>query len=137
MMAELPLVYLQASSKAFLKRALPENWLDMNVEAKHHFIATYAVSVMTCVPTGKILNAIEGHAKDVAEAAGFKLPTYNHMFTLAFEVSGSTSEGGEDVTAQQLFFALRNRMDRLNEGGANDWLEAVGAPDDTHEEKVN
>lgn len=60
------------------------------------------------------------------------MTTYNHAFTIAFEVSGSSHPDGEDVTPEQMAAALRKRVDELL---ANDeMMEAMGAPFDTFEE---
>jgi hypothetical protein len=58
--------------------------------------------------------------------------TFNHMFTIAFEVSGSTTENGTDVTPALLRTALQKRIADLDRNG--EWNEAVGSPDDTYEE---
>ncbi len=60
-------------------------------------------------------------------------PTYNHAFTIAFEVPGSTREDGEDVTAQQLRAAIMRRIASIPDA---EMLEACGAPYDTMEEKI-
>lgn len=59
-------------------------------------------------------------------------PTYNHAFTVAFQVAGSLDKGGDDVTAEQMRDALRNRVNALMAAG--EMLEAVGAPFDTFQE---
>ncbi len=58
--------------------------------------------------------------------------TYNHAFTIAFEVPGSTTTDGEDVTPEQMVAALLKRIADLMANG--EMLEAVGAPFDTHKE---
>lgn len=58
--------------------------------------------------------------------------TYNHAYTLAFQIGGSVAEDGEDVTAGQMRDALRARVNELMENGA--MLSAVGAPFDTFTE---
>lgn len=60
------------------------------------------------------------------------MQSFNHAFTVAFEVSGSKCPEGEDVTADQLEAALTRRIKSLMDSG--EMLEAVGAPFDTHEE---
>ncbi len=55
--------------------------------------------------------------------------TYNHAFTLAFEVPGSICSEGEDVTVEQLVAALRKRIDALV--SSDELLEAIGAPFDS------
>lgn len=62
-----------------------------------------------------------------------KPKTYNHAFTVAFEVRGSTDPNGEDVTAKQLHDALRTRIIDLMAAG--EMLEAVGIPFNTYVEK--
>jgi len=59
--------------------------------------------------------------------------TYNHAYTIAFSVSGSTHPKGEDVTPAQLREALEARIVDLTKNG--EWEEAVGAPFDTYEEQ--
>jgi hypothetical protein len=39
--------------------------------------------------------------------------TYNHAFELCFEVSGSTTEDGSDVTEEQFRAAIQKRIDDL------------------------
>ena len=56
---------------------------------------------------------------------------YNHAVTLAFEVI-SDDPNGEDFTPAILREALLRRMVNLHIG--NEWVEAIGAPYDTHEE---
>ena len=56
---------------------------------------------------------------------------YNHAVTLAFEVI-SDDPNGEDFTPAILREALLRRMVNLDIG--NEWVEAIGAPHDTHEE---
>jgi hypothetical protein len=57
--------------------------------------------------------------------------TYNHAYTLAFEVAGSKDESGEDVTGAQLRAALLERLSRLSD---EELVEACEAPYDTFEE---
>lgn len=61
-------------------------------------------------------------------------PTYNHAFTIAFELSGSTDPDGDDVTAEDLRSALLKRIEDLDSAGDFDWLEAAGAPYDSYKE---
>lgn len=64
-------------------------------------------------------------------------PTYNHMFTIAFCVPGSTSPTGEDVTHQDLQAAILQRLLDVTEeaeNGGTDLTEVVGCPDDSYEE---
>ncbi len=56
--------------------------------------------------------------------------TYNHAFTVAFEVAGSTSEDGEKVSAEQMRDAIRIRVNTLMSN--NEMVEAVGLPYDTY-----
>lgn len=60
--------------------------------------------------------------------------TYNHAFTLAFEIPGSTDPEGNDITPQQYREALLKRMNDLDKN--NEWEEAIGAPYDTFEESA-
>ena len=57
--------------------------------------------------------------------------TYNHAFTIAFEVSGPTDSDGEDVTAPQLRAAILNRIGSVPD---EELIEACGTPYDTMEE---
>jgi hypothetical protein len=60
------------------------------------------------------------------------MKTYNHAFTIAFSVGGSTHPEGEDVTQEQLAIAILKRIaDLVNN---NELVEAVGLPFDTYEE---
>lgn len=61
--------------------------------------------------------------------------TYNHAFTLAFEVSGSTDPEGEDVTVEDFRKAIMRRMANLDSAGEFEWKEAIGAPYDTYDEE--
>lgn len=70
--------------------------------------------------------------KNAQSAAPAK--TYNHAFTIAFEVGGSTNKDGEDVSAEQMVAALRKRIADLMANG--EMLEAVGGPNDTYAEDV-
>jgi len=56
---------------------------------------------------------------------------YNHAVTLAFEVM-SDDPNGEDFTPAILREALLQRMVNLDIG--DEWVKAIGAPHDTHEE---
>tara|TARA_R110000744_G_scaffold14547_2_gene41359 strand:+ start:1298 stop:1480 length:183 start_codon:yes stop_codon:yes gene_type:complete len=56
---------------------------------------------------------------------------YNHAVTLAFEVI-SDDANGNDITPAMLKEALLQRM--VNLDMSDEWLEAVGAPYDTHED---
>jgi hypothetical protein len=58
--------------------------------------------------------------------------TFNHAFSVAFEVPHSTSKDGADVTAQQMYDAILKRAKNLMDN--DEMLEAVGLPDDTYEE---
>lgn len=58
--------------------------------------------------------------------------TYNHAFTIAFEVSGSTDRAGEDVIASQLRTAILKRIYSVHD---EELIEACGAPYDTFEEE--
>mgnify|MGYP007135081995 CR=1 FL=1 len=62
------------------------------------------------------------------------MTTYNHAYTIAFEVAGSKDPDGEDVTADVLKVALLKRIEDMDSSGDLEWLEAVGAPFDSHEE---
>jgi len=60
-----------------------------------------------------------------------KTPTYNHAYTFAFEVKGSTDETGENVPGARLREALLERINRLSDA---EIVEACEAPYDTFEE---
>jgi hypothetical protein len=62
------------------------------------------------------------------------VPEYNHAFTIAFAVGGSTDSTGKDVTAAMLKQALLKRIEDLD--NEDSWVEAVGASYDTYEEGV-
>ena len=57
--------------------------------------------------------------------------TYNHAYTIAVEINGSTSEEAEDVTGAQLRAALLTRVNSMSD---DELLEAFDAPYDTFEE---
>jgi len=61
------------------------------------------------------------------------MPRYNHAYTVGFELI-SNHPAGDDVTAQDLKAALLKRIESLDSAGDFEWLEATGAPFDTHEE---
>lgn len=58
--------------------------------------------------------------------------TYDHAFTIAFSVQGSTHPEGEDLTRDQYRAALMKRINELYREDA--FGEAVGLPFDTFEE---
>lgn len=60
-------------------------------------------------------------------------PTYNHMYSIAFEIPGSTDPHGRDLTPQQIHDALVRRAKEALEN--NELIEAVGAPHDSYEEE--
>ena len=57
--------------------------------------------------------------------------TYNHAYTFAVEIKGSTDEDAEDVTGAQLRMALLERINKLSD---EDILAACDSPYDTFEE---
>lgn len=57
--------------------------------------------------------------------------TYNHAYTFAVEIPGSTSEDAGDVTGARLRAALLERINRLSD---EELLEACDSPYDTMEE---
>jgi len=61
------------------------------------------------------------------------MKTYNHAFDIAFEVSGSKTPDGSDVTAEMMREALYKRLRNM---GDIEIFEATGAPFDTYEEEV-
>lgn len=68
------------------------------------------------------------------------MPTYDHAYTLAFSIGGSTHPQGDDLTEQQLAAAILRRVADLLSNGykrsptQTELHEAVGAPYDTFEE---
>lgn len=63
------------------------------------------------------------------------MKTYNHAFSLGFSVSGSTDPEGEKITSAEFRAAIEARMDDLDSSGDLEWVEAIGQPNDTHEEQ--
>ena len=57
---------------------------------------------------------------------------YNHAYTIAFEVPGSTHPKGDDVTNEMIVAALRARADSIEK--EDNAIECCGAPFDTYEE---
>ena len=58
--------------------------------------------------------------------------TWNHAFTLAFAIGGSTTEDGSDITDEQIKTAIMERVNELcNEGALQDHLDF---PFDSYEE---
>jgi len=62
------------------------------------------------------------------------MPTFNHAFTLAFEVSGSTDPEGNDITSGEFRAAITKRMNELDSAGQLEWEEDIGSPFDTYKE---
>lgn len=60
------------------------------------------------------------------------MTTYNHAFSLAFEIGGSTDPDGGDITAEMIRKAITRRITEISDDELV--LEAVGCPWDTHEE---
>lgn len=60
-------------------------------------------------------------------------PSYNHAFTLAFEVSGSKDPEGNDITGLEYARSLLFRIGELAKDESV-WEGALGAPFDTFEE---
>lgn len=58
--------------------------------------------------------------------------TYNHAYTLAFEVPGSTDEQAEDVTQEQMLESLMSAI--YGHVRKNTLVAAVGSAFDTHQE---
>lgn len=58
------------------------------------------------------------------------MKTYNHAFTIAFEVRKSPYPNGDDIPANEIRNALQSRLDQLPD---DELLEAVGLPFDTFE----
>lgn len=59
------------------------------------------------------------------------MTTFNHAYSFCFSVSGSRTDDGMDVTAEQLREALIHRLKHMDD---DELLEAVDAPFDTYEE---
>lgn len=57
--------------------------------------------------------------------------TYNHAFSISFEVPNSSDEEGEDVTGEMIRAAILARLDKLDD---EELREVVDAPYDTYEE---
>ena len=70
------------------------------------------------------------------------MTTYNHAVTLAFEIQGSTTETGGDITAEQFEDALKRRIADMKADAqryhkfdlTKQWQEACLPPFDTYEE---
>ena len=75
------------------------------------------------------------------------MTTYNHAVTLAFEIQGSTTETGGDITAEQFEDALKRRLEEMRVDAAfnakqgqgpeeltKQWHEACLPPFDTYDE---
>lgn len=62
------------------------------------------------------------------------MKTYNHLFSLAFTVSGSTHPDAEDVTPSQFRAAVIKRLDQIG-ADKDEWFEAVGEPSDSYVEE--
>jgi len=60
--------------------------------------------------------------------------TWNHAFSIAFSISGSTDPKGNDINSGKFRAAITKRMNELDSSGQLEWEEAVGAPFDTYEE---
>lgn len=60
------------------------------------------------------------------------MTTYNHAYTIAFSVGGSTAPAGEDVSPTTLREAVLRRLAALDD---DELEEAVGAPYDSYEEE--
>lgn len=60
------------------------------------------------------------------------MSTYNHVYSIAFELPGSIHPSGDDVSQDDLAIAILRRLANLVEN--NELIEAVGYPDDTYEE---
>ena len=59
------------------------------------------------------------------------MTTYNHAFTIAFQIEGSTTADGSEITPEQFRRAIETRLRRL---GDLEIMEAIGAPFDSFEE---
>jgi len=67
------------------------------------------------------------------------MTTYNHAYTIAFEVPGSTCEDASDVTHERLMQCLLARLSRLSNPSVpshygESMVDACDAPFDTYEE---
>jgi hypothetical protein len=61
-----------------------------------------------------------------------KIPTFNHAYTIGFEISGSSEANAADVTGAQLREALQSRLASLTD---DQLKSACDSPFDTHEEE--
>lgn len=122
--------YKSSDAKDALKKAIPSMDAGFNVNTLHGDFSLH----------GDDAKAVMNLVRELAErrAAVAETPktedviTYNHAFTLAFQLGGSLTEDGEDVSAEQMRDALRARINALMDN--DEMLEAVGAPFDTFEE---
>jgi len=115
---------------AYLTVSLPDDWEEMTPLGQNDHLEATVWAPLEGYTASQLWDLIEYHAKTIAAVPLVIPPTYNHMYTIAFEVKGSICDEGEDVTAQQLCNALMMRVERLAD---DEWLEAVGAPDDSFE----
>jgi len=60
------------------------------------------------------------------------MTTYNHAYSLGFEVPGSSDPDGLDVTDDQMLTALLKRIANIIEH--SEIQEAINCPFDTYEE---
>jgi hypothetical protein len=75
--------------------------------------------------------------------AGSHEPSFNHAYSIGFSLISNHPEG-DDVTPEMLRTALLKRISELDEtintgpwaSPEGEWIEAVGCPFDTYEEKT-
>lgn len=61
---------------------------------------------------------------------------FSHMYTIAFSLISATQDDS-DVSPDMVRDALQERMRDLDRStGGGEWLEAIGAPDDTYQEEA-
>jgi len=75
-------------------------------------------------------------ATEITKADPKTTPLYDHAFTIAFSVKGSTDNDAADVDAAMLRAALFTRIADIDAApdAAFEWLEATGAPFDSMEQ---
>ena len=61
-------------------------------------------------------------------------PTWNHVFSIGFSVSGSIRADGSDLDATDFYRAIIKRMEDLDAAGSGAWREAIDNADDSYQE---
>lgn len=75
-------------------------------------------------------------ATEIVKADPATTTLYDHAYTIAFSVKGSTDAQGEDVNAAMLRAALFTRIADIDAvaDAPHEWLESTGAPFDSMEQ---